>query len=248
MIAPVDRLARSLRHAAQNSQNDTSPAPWSGTPALPSTPRDGQRRNDVQRISAAVAKLQSTLKDRDRALRHLEQQAWRDPLTGLGNRAHLNEIGQRLVQEAAHAAMEFSVLCLDLDDFKPINDRHGHAAGDQVLVQIGTRMRQCARDGDFAFRLGGDEFMLLLPCPVGEGATLARTMALRLLADLQRPISYLTLSGLRVGCSVGASIWQPAQQTLDGAIAQADEALYIAKRAGRGQFRQAASQANGAYA
>ena len=135
--------------------------------------------------------------------------------------------------------MEFCLLCVDLDDFKPINDRHGHAAGDQVLAQIGARLRNNAREQDFVFRLGGDEFMLLLPCPPGEANALARTVANRVLTDLRRPISYLTLSGLKVGCSIGGAIWQPNAAPLAEAMQQADEALYAAKRAGRGQFRHA---------
>lgn len=241
MVAPVDRLARTLAH-----HTETAPAPLSVPPyshaARPSAGQ-GQRRNDVQRISAAVAKLQHTLKDRDRAVQTLEQRAHLDPLTGLHNRAYLALLTQRLEQpeptEQTRPDMDFCVLCLDLDDFKPINDRHGHAAGDQVLAQIGARLRHCAREQDFVFRLGGDEFMLLLPCPRGEGTQLARGIASRALSDLQRPVSYLTLSGLRVGCSIGAAIWQPGAEPLADAMARADDALYAAKRAGRGQFRQA---------
>ena len=161
-------------------------------------------------------------------------------MTGLLNGAYLATLAERFEKrEPAAPAMEFCVLCLDLDDFKPINDKHGHAAGDQVLAQIGTRLRHCARQQDFVFRLGGDEFMLLLPCPPGEGAALARSVATRVLADLRRPVSYLTLSGLRVGGSVGGAIWQPGSAPLADAMRSADEALYAAKRAGRDQFRQA---------
>jgi diguanylate cyclase (GGDEF)-like protein len=199
-----------------------------------------QRRNEVQRITAAVARLQTTLKDRELAVKTLEERAHHDPLTGLLNRAYLATLTERLERREPDApAMEFCVLCLDLDDFKPINDRHGHAAGDQVLAQIGARLRHNAREQDFVFRLGGDEFMLLLSCPPGEGTALARSVAARVLADLRRPVSYLTLSGLRVGGSIGGAIWQPGSAPLADAMRCADEALYAAKRAGRDQFRQA---------
>jgi len=238
MVAPVDRLARRL------TVGETAPLPLGATITRPgggavSVVRS-QRRNDVQRISAAVARMQSTLKDRELAVKTLEDRAHHDPLTGLLNRAYLATLTERLEhREGGAPAMEFCVLCLDLDDFKPINDRHGHAAGDQVLAQIGARLRHCAREQDFVFRLGGDEFVLLLPCPPGEGSTLARSVAARVLTDLQRPVSYLTLSGLRVGCSVGGAMWQPGAEPLAEAMQRADEALYAAKRAGRGQFRQA---------
>lgn len=239
MAAPVDRPARKLANAGA----ETAPPPLGGTITRPgggavSVVRS-QRRNDVQRITAAVARLQGTQKDRELAVTP-EERAHRDPLTGLLNRAYLATLAERIEQREADApAMEFSVLCLDLDDFKPINDRHGRAAGDQVLAQIGARLRHNAREQDFVFRLGGDEFMLVLPCPLGEGSALARSVATRVLTDLQRPVSYLTLSGLRVGCSVGGTTWQPEAGPLADAMQRADEALCAAKRAGRGQFRQA---------
>lgn len=240
MVAPVARLARSLAHPA----GETAPAPFGATTTRPgggavSVVRS-QRRNEVQRITAAVARLQTTLKDRELAVKTLEERAHHDPLTGLLNRAYLATLTERLERREPDApAMEFCVLCLDLDDFKPINDRHGHAAGDQVLAQIGARLRHNAREQDFVFRLGGDEFMLLLPCPPGEGTALARGVAARVLTDLRRPVSYLTLSGLRVGGSIGGAIWRPDSAPLADAMRQADEALYAAKRAGRDQFRQA---------
>ncbi len=238
MVAPLDRPARSLA----NSGAETTPPPLAATITRPgngpvSVVRS-QRRNDVQRITAAVARLQSTLKEP--AVATLEERTHRDPLTGLLNRAYLATLTERLDKREPDApAMEFCVLCLDLDDFNPINDRHGHAAGDQVLAQIGARLRHNAREQDFVFRLGSDEFMLVLPCPVGEGSALARSVATRVLTDLQRPVSYLTLSGLRIGCSVGGTIWQPEAGPLAEAMQRADEALCAAKRAGRGQFRQA---------
>jgi diguanylate cyclase (GGDEF)-like protein len=240
MVAPVDRLAR---HVAQ-AGSETAPAPFGAATTRPgggavSVVRS-QRRNDVQRISAAVARLQNTLTDRELAVKTPEERAHHDPLTGLLNRTYLATLTERLERRDADApAMEFCVLCLGLDDFKPINDRHGHAAGDQVLAQIGTRLRHNARQQDFVFRLGGDEFMLLLPCPPGEGAALARSVATRVLTDLRRPVSYLTLSGLRVGGSIGGAIWLPSSAPLADAMRSADEALHAAKRAGRDQFRQA---------
>ena len=240
LAAPVGRLARS----PANTVADSTPAPLAATITRPgngpvSVVRS-QRRNDVQRITAAVARLQNTGTDQDIAVKTLEDRAHHDPMTGLLNGAYLATLAERFEKrEPAAPAMEFCVLCLDLDDFTPINERHGHAAGDQVLAQIGARLRHNARAQDFVFRLGGDEFMLVLPCPVGEGSALARSVAKRVLTDLQRPVSYLTLSGLRVGCSVGGTIWQPEAGPLAEAMQRANEALHAAKRAGRGQFRHA---------
>jgi diguanylate cyclase (GGDEF)-like protein len=226
LFAPLERLAKALRGPR------------------PAARRDGvrpQRRNDVQQIAAAVTKLQDTLKDREQTVRDLERQVHADPLTGLSNRAYLTALSQRLEQEPPTRPMEFCVLCLDLDNFKPINDAHGHAAGDALLVQVARRLRRCARSDDVVIRLGGDEFMLLLPCPAGEGAALARAVSQRIIAELARPLSYLTLTNLRVGCSVGAALWTPGQSALSTAMERADEALYLAKRGGRSQFRQHAA-------
>jgi diguanylate cyclase (GGDEF)-like protein len=250
MVAPVDRLARSHTPASA----ETTPAPFGATITRPgggaASVVHSQRRNDVQRITAAVARLQSNPKDCNLTAKTLEERAHHDPLTGLLNRAYLATLTERFAErsrqrEADAPPMEFCVLCIDLDDFKPINDRHGHAAGDQVLGQIGARLRHNAREKDFVFRLGGDEFMLLMPCPVGEAKTLARSVASRVLTDLRRPVSYMTLSGLRVGCSVGGATWQPDAEPLADAMQRADEALSAAKAAGRGQFRQALPASRG---
>ncbi len=216
---------------------------------VPRPPGAGaQRRNDVQHISAAVARLQAPLKFRQDAERDLEPDEERDSLTGLHNRAFLATLSQRLEQEPPSAAMEFCVLRLDLEDLDPIRDRHGPGAGDQALVQVATRLRHCVRPQDFLFRLEGDGFMLLLPCPVGEGFSLARRIGTRVVKDLQRPVSYLTLSNLRVGCSVGAALWVQDSATLTDAIRNADDALGAAKRAGRGQIRHYAAVTHAAAA
>lgn len=223
IIAPVDDLALAL------------------APRMKPQRRDGvrpRRRNDVQQIAAAVADLQNTLRHRDEAVQVLEHLAHRDPLTGLWNRNYLNVLNDQLSGAVAREGMEFCVLCLDLDGFKPVNDRYGHEAGDEVLVQVAKRLGKIARDEDFVFRLGGDEFMLLLPCPAGEGIALSRQVAQRVVTDLQRPMHYRTISNLHIGCSLGCGVWPQDGDTLANVMTHADEALYAAKRAGRGQFRQ----------
>jgi len=223
LVAPVEQLAHTLR------RSEGAPR---GAGVQP------RRRNDVQQIAAAVARLQDTLKDRDETVHSLEQKALRDPLTGLWNRSFLAELAERLAEDVQMARVEVCVLCLDLDGFKPINDRHGHEAGDQVLVQVAKRLRKLAREQDFAFRLGGDEFLVLVTCPPGEGAALSRALAGRIVTDMRRPMSYRTLSNIRVGCSIGAAVWPTHGTTLAEAMRHADEALYAAKNGGRGQYRQ----------
>jgi diguanylate cyclase (GGDEF)-like protein len=229
VVSPVDRLVQTLN----------GPSTRPGT--LPSGARV-KRRSDVQRIAAAVVELQNHLKESDAKVQVLQQKAHVDSLTGLWNRNYLAAMSEKLVEAMSQKPVEFCVLCLDLDSFKPVNDKYGHEAGDQVLVQVAKRLRQVARADDLVFRLGGDEFMLLLTCPLGEGAALSRTIAQRVVTDLQRPMSYRTLSNLRIGCSVGAGVWPQDGATLTDVMGHADEALYAAKRAGRGQFRQYVAQ------
>jgi diguanylate cyclase (GGDEF)-like protein len=136
------------------------------------------------------------------------------------------------------ARIEVCLLCLDLDGFQPINDRHGHGAGDQVLVQVARRLRKLGREQDFAFRLDVDQFLVLITCPPGEGAALSRMLAERIVNDMRRPMSYLTLNNLRVGCSIGAAVWPTHGLAFAEVMRHADEARYAARNAGRGQFRQ----------
>lgn len=236
VVAPVERLARSL------GDGETGSTP-------PGAPRT-QRRSDVQQIAAAVARLQKTVRERDETVTELSDKADRDPLTMLWNRARLSAVSADLEQQLALPVppLDHCILCIDLDGFKGVNDRYGHGAGDDVLVQVARRLRQAAREGDLLFRLGGDEFLMLLPCEPGEAPAVARQVAARVLAELQRPMSYRTLSNLRINGSIGGAVWPTHGDTVAEAIGRADEALYAAKQSGRGQFRPYAGSAPAAAA
>ncbi|WP_073468472.1 GGDEF domain-containing protein [Rhizobacter sp. OV335] len=223
LVAPVEEPAQALR------RGDGAPRPPGVQP---------RRRNNVQQIAATVVRLQDTLTDRDPTVPTLEQRALRDPLTGLWNSSFLAEMTERLADDVAAARIEVCLLCLALDGFQPIHARHGHEAGDQVLVQVARRLRKLGRAQDFAFHLGGDEFLVLITCPPGEGAALSRTLAERIVNDMRRPMNYLTLNNLRVGCSIGAAVWPTHGLAFAEVMHHADEALCAARNAGRGQFRQ----------
>lgn len=157
-----------------------------------------------------------------------------DRLTGLWSRAYLEPLSARLQKDID--TREFCLLRLDLDGFQGIRERCGREAGDQVLVQTARRLRHLAREEDFVFHLGTGEFLLLLPCPRREAGALARTMATRVLADVQRPMAYRTLNNLRVGCSIGAAVWRGGE-ALSETLQHAHEALLAARQGGRGHFR-----------
>jgi diguanylate cyclase (GGDEF)-like protein len=162
----------------------------------------------------------------------LAQEARTDPLTGLLNRSGLALRAQELLERpSGHALM-----LLDLDRFKPVNDVHGHAAGDTVLVKVARRLTQAVREGDAVARLGGDEFVILFADAPGHAALEER--AQRLQAALRHPIA-IGPDGQVVGIdsSVGVATAPQDGYTLDQLLTAADVALYRAKEAGRGCFR-----------
>jgi diguanylate cyclase (GGDEF)-like protein len=163
--------------------------------------------------------------DVETRLLQLREQAWRDPLTGLLNRAGF------AAWQAAHPALEqgCAVAALDLDGFKPINDTHGHAAGDAVLRSIGVWLQQNLRAGDAAVRFGGDEFLICLVGPPDKVGAAVQEVSGRLSAALQNGLA--TPEGLlRLNCSVGFALIPQDAPNLDAAIPIADTALYAEKR------------------
>ena len=164
----------------------------------------------------------------------------RDPLTGLANRRFLQEHHSRLMAAAKRSRMQMAVLAVDLDDFKAVNDRHGHAAGDEVLVAAAERMQHLIRESDVIARLGGDEFVIVLQQV--EDAAAAREVASRVVESLGRPIPLASGESARVGASVGVAMYGGAGETLDDLLKAADTALYKAKREGKSTFRAAGSE------
>jgi len=163
----------------------------------------------------------------------LQHQATHDPLTGLPNRNLLQDRLEQAVHLAQRQANKVALAFVDLDNFKVINDSLGHAAGDDLLIEIARRLRQALRGVDTVARYGGDEFVLIM----GEQASSedTRHMLERVLATIQAP---LTLEGhdLRINCSIGVSIYPDDAQDLDGLLRVADVAMYHAKKSGKGQY------------
>ena len=176
--------------------------------------------------------LRAALDERNALAERLRHQAFHDSLTGLPNRALFLEKVQEALDGDAPDGGGIAVLFIDLDDFKSINDRFGHAAGDELLTSIGNRLRGALRAGDLPARLGGDEFGLLIYNV--ETEDVARTVAKRILASLNTPFS-LVGNGVPVKASVGVSL------NLEGDTAQdllrnADAAMYLAKHRGKDRY------------
>jgi diguanylate cyclase (GGDEF)-like protein len=151
----------------------------------------------------------------------VQQQADTDPLTGLLNRRGL----ERRI-DALRAATPLGVAIIDLDGFKPINDRYGHHTGDLVLVETAVRLRQAVRELDILARLGGDEFLIALP---GADETVLARVATSIQASLQEE----ALAGVRIGASVGAAVGQIGETSFAEIISEADRMLYRAKAKNR---------------
>jgi diguanylate cyclase (GGDEF)-like protein len=170
------------------------------------------------------------LRERRAATAREAHAARHDALTGLPNRAHFQEWLQRMLADAQRTASTPAVIYIDLDGFKPVNDGHGHRAGDHVLVEVARRLRAALREGDLLARLGGDEFVALMRhC---RNAEEARLLAQRLLDALREPIRYEgTL--LRVGASAGVAQADTEHRSVDALLSAADAAMYRAKAAGK---------------
>jgi diguanylate cyclase (GGDEF)-like protein/PAS domain S-box-containing protein len=162
----------------------------------------------------------------------LHRQSLHDPLTGLGNRVLLRtELDRMTARDAATSGGECSVVALDLDDFKVVNDSLGHATGDAVLVLAAERLCAVVGTAGTVTRLGGDEFAVLLPATNETGAV---AVAERILAEFHR--EFLVLGHrLRTTASVGVAVGQPDEDAGD-LLRSADLAMYSAKAAGKGKL------------
>lgn len=169
-------------------------------------------------------------------LTELEQAARLDALSGLANRASFVQQCKVALDEATRNGESVAVLYVDLDDFKGINDRHGHAMGDTVIVTAADRMRALVRRSDVVGRLGGDEFAVL--CPGVRDRDEVTGLADRLVDALAAPFVH-DGRRLRLGASVGVTVAAPGASDPAALLARADEALYAAKAAGRGCWRMA---------
>lgn len=178
----------------------------------------------------------------------LEHQANFDTLTGLANRNLLQDRLRQAIATARRSGDPVAVAFLDLDQFKVVNDSLGHTVGDQLLQAVATRLKSCVRDGDTVARVGGDEFVLLLPISRREDAAngpSVQSLALeprasevmrRILAAVAQPL-VLAEREIRVTCSIGLSVFPQDGEDIDVLLRNADAAMYRAKETGRNRFQ-----------
>jgi diguanylate cyclase (GGDEF)-like protein len=183
----------------------------------------------VQMITATGRQIGRFI-ERKQAERSLEYQALHDTLTRLPNRHLLQERVQRALSFAHVSRQAVSLLLVDLDRFKQVNDTHGHHIGDLLLQQTAQRMQGVLRESDTVARIGGDEFAVLLP---GIGQMGASVVAEKMLSSLNRPF---IVEGLRldVGASVGLAIYPEHCRDAETLRRCADKAMYAAKQSKTG--------------
>ncbi|SFV12878.1 ligand-binding sensor domain-containing diguanylate cyclase [Pseudoduganella namucuonensis] len=180
------------------------------------------------------AELESMVEQRTSELRAsqvmLEQLAYADVLTGLPNRRLFNDELRHMRAQAARDRSQFTLLLIDLDHFKQVNDTLGHDAGDALLIEVARRLRLCVRETDRLARLGGDEFAVLLGNTGDEHDV--DHVARRIVDSVGQPIAFGEHQ-MRVGASIGVATFQGTQASDEALYKQADLALYQAKSAGR---------------
>jgi len=157
-------------------------------------------------------------------------QAMRDPLTGLYNRRAFEEIAFREMSGTSRTRLPFSVLIFDLNRFKHVNDRFGHAAGDAVLCDAAARLRASLRDEDYLGRWGGDEFCALLPRATKEQTQFVAQRVLQAFDELLFSAGGKTM---KISVSIGAATYEGAGKDFFSVVKRADDAMYRAKKANR---------------
>ncbi|MFA6014797.1 MAG: diguanylate cyclase [Gallionellaceae bacterium] len=169
-----------------------------------------------------MQKLMSRLESQHEVMKDI---AMRDTLTSLYNRYHLNEISPRLIAEAHESGQSLSLMVIDADHFKEINDTHGHKTGDEVLQQIAKALQGICRSDDLLARIGGEEFVVILP-NIGLAEATARGAATRARIESLNPC------GISVTASIGVAALHKGE-TYDELFQRADSAMYRAKTEGR---------------
>jgi diguanylate cyclase (GGDEF)-like protein len=210
---------------AKANDRDIDPQEWVVTC------KSGERKViqfHLRRVGDLQVHVYIDVTSRHRLEAELRRSANTDALTGVANRRRFFEVAAEL----AAAGRPWAVLVFDLDRFKAVNDGHGHAVGDQVLVDVAGRCAAVLDAEQLLARLGGEEFGVLLP---GCDQATAAAVADRLLASVARAPVFVASSALEITISIGGACAASDELDVDALLVRADRALYAAKRAGRNQ-------------
>lgn len=175
------------------------------------------------------------LSERYRYEQQIKHQALHDPLTGLPNRRYFHEKLSTAIKAANRQGKSFALIYLDLDGFKQVNDSQGHEAGDQVLRVTAERLLHCVGEHGDCFRMGGDEFAVLLQTEQEDAMVLAQNIAGVILNDVRQPIGIAEQTAT-VGTSIGIAMFPQDGQDEETILTTADHRMYAAKRGGRNRI------------
>lgn len=212
---------------------------WEGE--LEHTTKNGSRivvasrwavKRDENDRPIAIMEISRDMTERKALLTKLELQARQDYLTGLNNRGYFMELAEREIKKASRYGHNFSVLMIDIDNFKIINDTYGHKSGDQVLITLADIFQKTLRVADIEGRIGGEEFAVFLPETDQESAAVAAERLRSSVENAEIPLHNGEVV-MRFTISIGITTPTSADYNLYALLSQADEALYCAKHAGR---------------
>lgn len=192
-----------------------------------------QRHGRLERQLTKMARISDRYQAESRRLaEELDRVSRTDSLTGLANRHHLTDVISREVNRSRRSGLALSLLLLDIDRFKRINDTFGHDVGDQVLIAIAVALQEALRDYDIVGRWGGEEFVVVLPHTDEAGAVSAAEHLRAAIADLA-----VSCAGGPVRPTVSLGVARlGANESIERCLKRADEALYEAKNGGRNQW------------
>jgi diguanylate cyclase (GGDEF)-like protein/PAS domain S-box-containing protein len=182
----------------------------------------------------ALCGISTDITERKDIEQHMQHMAQYDALTHLPNRALFNDRLQQAIVSAQRNKNRLAVMFIDLDKFKPVNDTYGHGVGDLLLKEVAVRIQECLRESDTAARIGGDEFVILLPTI--ETKPNARKVGEKILSALNQPFE---LGGhtLQISSSIGIAVYPEHGSTEKLLIKSADIAMYHAKQGGRNNVK-----------
>ena len=239
VVAPLARLARESKE-----QGD----PERLAAALAECPDEigelartlADMRSNLAEWQGKAAHLERCVDDRVAArtrgilqdLRKVEKKVWTDPLTRLGNRRLFDDKFEEIARAQQEAGQDLSIIMIDVDYFKTLNDTLGHRAGDELLKFVGELLKQCLREQDLAIRYGGDEFLLILPSVSVADAKVIAERVIKMFAQQSRMLHVQPRPTMSAGI---ASLFEHRPLTPAAFLEQADRALYDAKTAGKCQ-------------
>lgn len=190
-------------------------------------------RRDSEALKSRLEESHSQIQTLRSSLTHAQEVVLKDPLTGTGNRRQFDVSMEKAIRESEQKALPLSLIMCDIDHFKRVNDTYGHDAGDLVLKEFSERFRRYTRGVDLACRLGGEEFLIIMP---DTDKALARQVGERVRECVAvHPFPVGPGVETWVTASVGLATWEGEGDTSEALFKRADNALYAAKRQGRNQ-------------